>query len=89
MAKREKVTKVIDGDTVWTDGRKRPVRLANVHAPELRQRGGKAAKAALERLVKGKTVSINTVAFDRWGRSVANMKVGNKSVNKAMRAKTK
>ncbi len=30
MARREKVTKVIDGDTFKTASRKNPVRLANV-----------------------------------------------------------
>lgn len=34
MAK-EKVTKVIDGDTFLTSRRKKPVRLANINAPEI------------------------------------------------------
>ena len=33
MGKKEKVTKVIDGDTFRTSIRKRPVRLANFDAP--------------------------------------------------------
>ena len=36
MARKEKGTKVIDGDTFETASRKNPVRLANVDAPEIR-----------------------------------------------------
>ncbi|RME42015.1 MAG: hypothetical protein D6791_18790 [Chloroflexi bacterium] len=89
VARKEKVTRVIDGDTFETDRRKHPVRLANVDAPELNQRGGKAAKAALSRLIAGQEVSIKTVARDKYGRAVANVKVGRRSVNKAMREKTR
>ena len=46
MARRERVTKVIDGDTFETASRKNPVRLANVVAPEKGQPGaGKATQA--------------------------------------------
>jgi len=34
MSRKEKVTKVIDGDTFETTSRKKPVRLANVDAPD-------------------------------------------------------
>jgi len=34
MPRKEKVTKIIDGDTFMTDKRKHPVRLANVDTPE-------------------------------------------------------
>ena len=34
MARKEKVTKIIDGDAFMTDRRKHPVRLANVDTPE-------------------------------------------------------
>jgi endonuclease YncB( thermonuclease family) len=34
MARKEKVTNVIDGDTFETASRKDPVRLANMDAPE-------------------------------------------------------
>ncbi len=55
-------------------------------APEKGQRGGGAAKRKLEKLIAGKDVSINTVARDVYGRSVANVRVGKFSVNKKMRA---
>ena len=89
MPRKERVTRVIDGDTFETASRKHPVRLANVDAPELGQRGGSAAKSALSRLIAGQEVSIDTKARDKYGRAVANVKVGRQSVNKAMRDKTK
>jgi endonuclease YncB( thermonuclease family) len=88
MARKEKVTKVIDGDTFKTASRKNPVRLANVDAPEKGERGAAAATRALRQLIAGEAVSVDTVARDRYGRSVADVKVGRKSVNAAMRRKT-
>ncbi len=84
MPRKERVTRVIDGDTFETASRKNSVRLANVDAPELSASRGGAAKRALEDLISGETVSINTVARDSYGRSVAKVKVGRRSVNKAM-----
>ena len=85
MARKEVVTKVIDGDTFKTASRTRPIRLANVDTPEKGCPGSVIAKKALERKILGKTVSINTVARDTYNRAVANVKVGSKSVNKAMK----
>ena len=87
MARKEKVTKVIDGDTFMTDSRKNPVRLANVNAPEKGAEGSAAATKSLRDLVQGQTVSVETVARDKYGRSVANVKLNNRSVNAAMRRK--
>jgi len=85
MARKEKVVRVIDGDTFMTDRRKHPVRLANVDAPERGQKGADIAKKALENMVLGKEVSIVTKARDKYARSVANVKQGRYSVNKAMK----
>jgi endonuclease YncB( thermonuclease family) len=84
MPRKEKVTKVIDGDTFMTDKRKNPVRLANVDTPEKRQPGYQNAKKELVKLVADQEVSINTIARDKYGRSIAKVKVGTRSVNKAM-----
>ena len=84
MARKEKVTRVIDGDTFCTDRRKNPVRLANVDTPEKGERGYLKATNALRSLIKGQEVSIDTVARDTYGRSVANVKFGRNSINKAM-----
>lgn len=89
MARKEKVTEVIDGDTFHTNRRKNPVRLSNVQAPEKGKPGSAKATNDLKRLIQGKEVTIETVARDRFGRSVAKVKVGNISVNRAMRDKLK
>jgi endonuclease YncB( thermonuclease family) len=89
VPRKERVTAVIDGDTFRTASRKNPVRLANVDAPERSQRGGAAATEALRRLIKGETVTIDPVARDVYGRTVANVKLGRQSVNKTMREKVR
>ena len=89
MARKERVTRVIDGDTFKTANRKNPVRLANVNAPEKGKPGAAKATAGLKKMIQGKEVLVNTVARDKYGRSVANVKTEGKSVNKAMRDKLK
>ena len=89
MPRNEKVTRVIDGDTFMTASRKHPVRLANVDAPERGQPGAVKATATLRKTIQGQTVSIKTVARDCYRRSVANVKVGRKSVNQVMKKATK
>ena len=89
MVRKEKVTKIIDGDTFLTDKRKNPVRLSDVDAPEKRQPGYQNAKKFLEKLILNQEVSIETVARDKYGRSVANVKFGVKSVNKAIQKHSK
>ena len=85
MGRKEKVTRIIDGDTFKTNRRKKSVRLANVDAPEKGQRGAPQARKDLGELIQDQEVYIDTVARDKYGRSVANVKVGRRSVNKAMR----
>ena len=90
MAKRkETVTRVIDGDTFLTRSRKRPVRLADVNAPERGKKGSSKATQELKKLIQGKKVEVDTVARDVFGRAVANVKVGRKSVNNIMIRRTK
>jgi endonuclease YncB( thermonuclease family) len=89
MARNEKVTRVIDGDTFMTSSRKKPVRLANYNAPERGKRGYKASKDALNSMISGKTVTVDVKARDVYGRAVANVKVGSRSVSAAMKNRTK
>ena len=90
MAKRkETVTRVIDGDTFRTSSRKHSVRLANVNAPEKGRKGGAKATQQLKSLIQGKKVEVKTIARDVYGRAVAEVKVGRKSVNKQMGKSTK
>ena len=90
MAKRkETVTRVIDGDTFLTKSRKTSVRLADVNAPEKGRPGSSKATRALKNLIHGKKVEVRTVARDAFGRAVANVRVGGKSVNKSMSKRLK
>ena len=84
MIKKRKIVDVIDGDTLKIDKYAPSIRLANVHAPEKRLKGYGDAKKYLAHLTSGKRVTITPVATDVYGRTVAEVKVGNKSVNKAM-----
>ena len=85
MPRNETVIGVIDGDTFETSSRKRPVRLANVDAPERGEEGYGAAKQKLAGLIRGRVVAIQPVARDKYGRAGAIVKVGGKSVNSYMR----
>ncbi len=84
MGRKEKVTRVIDGDTFKTRSRKQSVRLADVKAPEIGTSGAARATAALRKMIQGKDVIVDTVTRDKYGRSVARVKVQGKSVNRAM-----
>lgn len=65
MARKEKVTKIIDGDTFETASRKNPVRLANVNAPEKGQPGSAKVTEALRKMIQGEEVKIDTVSRDK------------------------
>jgi endonuclease YncB( thermonuclease family) len=82
---KAKVTKVIDGDTFKVKGGK-TIRLANVRAPELGDRGSIKAKNELRTAIGNKTVSYTPVGKS-YGRTVAQVKVAGKSVNQSMRNK--
>lgn len=85
MARKERVTEVIDGDTFQTNRRKYPVRLDGVDTPEKTQPGYQNAKQELKDLILGKDVTIETVARDKYRRPIAEVKVGTRSVNKIMK----
>lgn len=85
MGRKEKVTRIIDGDTFITSSRKNPVRLSGYDAPEKGTRGATQATKKLRSVIQGKEVTVTTKARDTYGRSVANVKVGQKSVNRIMK----
>ncbi len=89
MKRKEKVNKVYDGDTFKTKQRQRPVRLAGIDTPEKGEPGYIKAKKALENLILGEEVTIDTQARDKYRRAVAKVKKGNKSINEAMKKYSK
>jgi micrococcal nuclease len=74
---------VVDGDTAdLTDGSATVrVRLACVDAPERRQPFGGRSTQALEADLQRKTIGVQVVDHDRYGRMVAYLTVGSVNVN--------
>ena len=70
----EKVTKVYDGDSFVTT--EQHVRLADVNTPEAGQPGYDRAKNALTALIYDKFVNVHAVATGHYGRTIANVTVG-------------
>ena len=89
MGRKEKVTRVIDGDTFETASRKKPVRLANVKAPEKEQPGFDKATEILRKMVEGEEVRIETRGRDKYGRAIARVYKGRESINKKMQERLK
>jgi len=85
MARKETVEKIIDGDTIETSVRQRPVRIEGIDTPEKGQPGYLEAKQALGELLKGEKVTVTPVATDEYGRTVAKVKLGNALVSNLMK----
>ena len=72
---RESVSRVVDGDTlVLASGEW--VRLLGIAAPERRKPGGPEATEALRKLVAGEIVEVRREGRDRYGRTLARLRVG-------------
>jgi endonuclease YncB( thermonuclease family) len=81
-----KVVGVIDGDsiTVLHDGSQEQIRLYGIDCPEKRQEFGNRAKQLTSSLVFGKLVEVEPMTVDRYGRTVAFVRVGNILVNEEL-----
>ena len=92
-----RVIVVIDGDTVLVLKRGHPlkVRLADIDAPEVAHPGrggqpsdfqpyGPESTAALKRMVLHKRVRVETLAIDKYGRTIALLYDGKINVNEEM-----
>nr|WP_313093078.1 thermonuclease family protein [Moraxella sp. CTOTU48268] len=82
-----KVVGISDGDTLTcltNDKSQIKVRLNQIDAPEKSQAFGTAAKQALSGYVFGKTIGLKTNGTDKYGRTIAEVFVGDKNINKAM-----
>lgn len=85
MPRKETVKKIIDGDTIETSVRKKPVRINGMDTPEKGQAGYAEAKNALKKLLKDEKVTVTPVATDIYGRTVAKVKKGNTLVPNLMK----
>ena len=78
------VIRVSDGDTfveLDSENRQVKVRLHGIDAPEAKQPFGNVSKQALGDLIAGKTVSVEEVDRDRYGRVVGRVTIAGKLVN--------
>ena len=85
MPRKETVTKIIDGDTIETSVRKRPVRIEDLDTPEKGKPGYSEAKQDLGKLLKDKKVTVTPVATDTYGRTVAKVKLDKTLVSNLMK----
>ncbi len=80
------VVGIADGDTITVldaDKVQHKIRLAGIDAPEKKQAFGNRAKESLSDLVFGKSVRVETVKKDRYGREVGKILVDERDVNLA------
>lgn len=77
------VVGVLDGDTieVMVDGEAKRIRLYGIDAPEKKQAYGPQAKQDLSGIVFGRTVSFVSKGTDRYGRTIAQIYLGESYVN--------
>jgi micrococcal nuclease len=88
------VIKVVDGDTIDVDidlgfytHKIQRVRLARINAPEMKTPGGPPAKNYLIDLIAGRPVKIQTakeVSYDKYGRYIAEVWLGDANVSQKM-----
>jgi endonuclease YncB( thermonuclease family) len=82
-----RVVGVSDGDTFTgldAENRQVKVRLHGIDAPEAKQAFGTVARKALADLIADKTVSVEEVDRDRYGRTVGRVMIAGKLVNAEM-----
>ena len=81
-----RVTSVTDGDTLTlaADGRSHRVRLAGIDAPEADQPGGRAARRALIRKVRGRSVRVDVSEVDQYDRLVGRVRFGERDINREL-----
>jgi micrococcal nuclease len=83
------IIRVIDGDTyeVLLNGKKQPIRLMNVDAPELKQAFGSVVKDSLNHLLKNKIVAITALKLDIYGRLLVQINIQGKALDSLLVAK--
>lgn len=82
-----KVIKIIDGDTVVVlkdDKTQIKLRLAEIDAPEKHQPWGNRSRKAISNLIFGHKVKVIVSGQDRYGRSIAHLKIHGMDVNQEM-----
>jgi len=74
------IVRAVDGDTLETsDGQK--IRLLGINTPEKGMLGYEEAKIFTRNLAENKSVKIETIGVDKYGRILAHVFVGGQSIN--------
>ena len=72
VAWEARVTHVVDGDSIWVHpeagGTRQRLRVEGIDAPEICQKLGPEARAAMQALALNQRVRITVSAYDRYGR---------------------
>jgi len=81
-----RVVRVLDGDSILVhDGAKiHEIRLYGIDAPEYKQPFGRAAGRITRKILLRKSVQVEQVDTDRYGREVALLYLGDKLINKEL-----
>ena len=81
---RGKIKRIIDGDTFELRSGER-VRIAELNAPELGERGGQAAKQKLrQKMPPGTEVGLSQPVAKSYGRNVRKVTVGGRNIAKTL-----
>lgn len=85
-AESARVVGVLDGDTITIvrAGRQERIRLYGIDAPENRQAYSRASAKTLGEMLRGKTVAVEAMETDRYGRTVARIWADGREVSAAM-----
>ena len=78
---RDYVIRVICGDILETQRNPTSIKLADVNAPELDSREGKAVKEFLAGFIEGQSVSVEHVSKDESGRPVSKVWFAGLNIN--------
>lgn len=79
-----KTVRILDGDTIEILDAKNVthrIRLEGIDAPEKSQPHGQDSKAALSKMVFGKTVTVKVSKREKWGRELGEVTVDKVDVN--------
>ncbi|BHH83356.1 hypothetical protein LA52FAK_16450 [Desulforhopalus sp. 52FAK] len=80
------MVKIIDGDSlkVKAGNNKYEIRLYGIDAPEYDQAYAAKAKKYVKKIILGKGVRVAPIEYDRYGRLVAIVQVGDTSINEKL-----
>lgn len=81
-----KVTKIIDGDSIKVRTGKKvyEIRLYGIDAPEYDQPYSAKAKKLVKKTIKGKTVTVLPVEWDKYNRLVAIVSYNDETINERL-----